>query len=809
MSDPGLQATDPAAGWELVWEGEHPDHEGHREALATLGNGYMATRGALAWATADGVHYPGTYVAGLYNRLASEVAGTTVEHESLVNLPSWLPVSFRPAGGEWLAPGHVEVLSNRLVLDLRRGLLQRHLRVRDGTGRATTVAERRLVSMAVPHLAALELTFTPENWSGRMEVRSGIDGAVTNSNVAEDRLLANRHFETTRTGDDGPETVWLEAATTWSQVHVAVAARARLDGASARRLVDGADAVAHELVFDVSEGEPVRLDKVAAVHTSRDLAVGEPVAAALASLADAGSFDDLATAHEQAWRHLWERCGLEVESRGDGHGAAVPALVRLHLFHLLQSASPHTVDVDAGIAARGLHGEGYRGHVFWDELFVFPFLNLRLPELTRALLLYRSRRLPAARREARALGRRGARFPWQSASDGTEQTPTGLFNPRSGRWMPDNSRRQHHVGLAVAWNVWQYHQTTADIGFLREHGAELLVEIARFWASLATEEATDGRFHIRGVMGPDEYHDGYPDRPGQGIDDNAYTNVLVSWLLQRAVEVRGLLDHHLADRQLWDRLAVTDDEVRAWERIAGHLSVPFHDDILSQFEGWERLAELDWAGYRRRYANIGRLDLILEAEGDATNRYKLTKQADVLMLFYLFSAPELQALLEHLGYRFDPATIPATIDYYLARTANGSTLSQLVHAWVLARGDRAHSWRLLGESLVADLDDTQGGTTREGIHLGAMAGGLDMLQRGYGGIEVRDDALWLDPHLPDEVASIAFDIVYRGHSLAVTIHPDRVSVTAEPCAAEPIRVVLAGQPFEVGPGQTIEVTRGP
>jgi trehalose/maltose hydrolase-like predicted phosphorylase len=805
VSDPGLRPTDSGTAWELTWEGHSRDHEGHREALTTLGNGYLATRGAVAWATADSVHYPGAYIAGLYNRLPSMVAGVIVEHESLVNLPNWLPVNFRPADGDWAAGPDVEVLSNRVVLDMRGGLLNRWLRLRDRTGRETSVTERRLVSMAAPHLAALELTLTPENWSGRMEILSGIDGGVTNSNVAEDQLLNNRHLQTARLGDDGAETVWLEAATSWSQVRIAVAARFRIDGASARRLVIDPDAVSHEITVDVAEGQPLRLEKVVAVHTSRDLAVGDPIAAALASLADAAGFDDLATAHKMIWRHLWERFGLEVVPR-NAHDARVPALLRLHLFHLLQTASLHTVDVDAGIGARGLHGEGYRGHVFWDELFVFPFLNLRLPELTRSLLLYRSRRLPAARREARALGRSGARFPWQSASDGSEQTPTGLFNPRSGRWMPDNSRRQHHVGLAVAWNVWQYYQTTADIQFLREHGAELLVEIARFWTSLATEERSGPRFHISGVMGPDEYHDGYPDRPGEGIDDNAYTNVLVSWLLQRTLEVRSLLNHHIADRQLWERLDVTDDEADRWDRIGRNLTVPFHMGLLSQFDGWERLAELDWAGYRSRYGNIGRLDLILEEEGDSTNRYQLAKQADVLMLFYLFSAPELQVLLEHLGYQFDPATIPATIDYYAARTTNGSTLSQLVHAWVSARRDRAGSWQLFGQSLVADLDDTQGGTTREGIHLGAMAGGLDLLQRGYCGIEVRENALWLDPRLPDEVTSIAFDIVYRGHSLAVAIHAETLTVTAEPCDADSIRVVLAGQSFDMKPGQTIEAT---
>jgi trehalose/maltose hydrolase-like predicted phosphorylase len=148
--------------------------------------------------------------------------------------------------------------------------------------------------------------------------------------------------------------------------------------------------------------------------------------------------------------------------------------------------------------------------------------------------------------------------------------------------------------------------------------------------------------------------------------------------------------------------------------------------------------------------------------------------------------------------------VPATIEYYQARTADGSTLNQVVNAWVLARGDRARSWRVLRESLVADLDDTQGGTTREGIHLGAMAGGLDMLQRGYGGIEVRDDALWFDPHLPDEVASLRFDLLYRGHSLAVSIGSTRLRVTAEPCAATPIRIVVAGRAYDLGPGETVE-----
>ena len=153
--------------------------------------------------------------------------------------------------------------------------------------------------------------------------------------------------------------------------------------------------------------------------------------------------------------------------------------LRLHVFHLLQTVSPHSIDLDVGIPARGLHGEAYRGHVFWDEMFVLPFLNLRLPEVARSMLLYRWRRLPQARASARSAGHRGAMFPWQSGATGREESQTLHLNPRSGRWLPDNSHLQRHIGLAVAYNTWRYYEATGDVDFLTEYGAELILSVAR------------------------------------------------------------------------------------------------------------------------------------------------------------------------------------------------------------------------------------------------------------------------------------------------------------------------------------------
>jgi trehalose/maltose hydrolase-like predicted phosphorylase len=294
-------------------------------------------------------------------------------------------------------------------------------------------------------------------------------------------------------------------------------------------LNEGASSIAQNFVIDAGEGEGITVEKVVSVMASRARGVYDPGRDAAQAVERAGSFERLLEHHALAWVHLWQRFDIKVETTEDSERAQV--ILRLHIFHLLQTVSTNTIDLDVGVPARGLHGEAYRGHVFWDELFIFPMLNLRLPTLTRSLLNYRYRRLGEARRGSAQAGHEGAMYPWQSGSDGREESQALHLNPRSGRWLPDNSRLQGHINIAVAYNVWQYFQVTNDMVFLRFRGAPMLIEVARFWAGVATYDRASGRYHIRGVMGPDEYHDGYPDRDEPGLDDNAYTNVMVVWHL--------------------------------------------------------------------------------------------------------------------------------------------------------------------------------------------------------------------------------------------------------------------------------------
>jgi alpha,alpha-trehalase len=788
--------------WLLTFDGYDPADEKRREALCTVGNGYLATRGAWRGCPAGDVHAPGTYLAGCYDRLRDERDGVVLENESLVNLPDWLPLSVAVGDGDWLGPETAELLAHQLELDLRRGVLTRRFRIRAAGGEVVTGVERRFVSMDSPHLAGLSLAVVVEGWSGRLRVRSAIDGTVTNSGVERYRALASQHL-TDVSAEALPDGVALvTAATAQSRIRIAVATRTTADRPGEWRT--GPDA-SHELVLDVRAGDVVAVQKTAAVFSSRDAAISEPATAAGEALV-AADFEEALGRHVLAWSRLWRRFDVDLAGSVDSTLAAV----RLNTFHLLQSVSPHTADVDAGVPARGLHGEAYRGHIFWDELFVFPVLTLRLPALTRALLLYRCRRLPAARRAAQEAGHAGAMYPWQSGSDGREESQRLHLNPLSGRWLPDATNLQRHVGLAVAYTMWQYVQATGDTDFLADHAAEVIIEVARFFASLASYDDGRDRFVIRGVVGPDEFHTGYPDAPYDGIDDNAYTNVMVSWLLRRAAEALEMLPP-TRRTELTESLGLRPEELDRWALLARRLHVPFHDGVISQFDGYDKLAELDWEHYRREYGDIRRLDRILEAQGLSVMDYRVSKQADVLMLLYLLPPGELCELLRGLGYDADSDLLKRTVRYYLDRTSHGSTLSALVHAWGLASLDRGEALRFLDQTLRSDSGEAgmHGGTTAEGIHLAAMAGSIDLLQRCFTGLSIdADDALRFAPSWPRELGELRMTLRYRRHQLAVRISDDSVRVTSEPCRADPIRVALRDRSVLLHPGDTVAFSNG-
>lgn len=794
--------------WQLVYEGFDPAGESLREALCTLGNGYFATRGAACETPATEHHYPGTYLAGGYNRLDTEVAGRTISNEDLVNFPNWMLLQLRVEDEEWFTIQASNLVSYRQVLDMQSGVLEREMTTRDQRGRETQVLCRRLVHMGDPHLAALQYRLTPLNWSGHITLRSALDGTVINAGVARYGDLNSQHLEVLERGAlEAPEAgVFLRVRTTQSRIEMVQAARTRLfmdDQALdlAPGFFDENGLVGQEFHATVEQHHCLSAEKIVAVYTSRDRGISEPLTDARGKLAAQENFESLLETHARTWEHLWRQWDIELNEGADSEQQAM----RLHIFHLLQSVSHNAIDLDVGVTARGLHGEAYRGHVFWDELFIFPFYNFRSPEITRSLLLYRYRRLDEARRNARENGFRGAMYPWQSGSNGREETQQVHLNPRSGEWGPDFSCYQRHVNIAIAYNILRYYTATADHDFMATYGFEMLLEIARYWASATAFNMDHGRYEIHGVMGPDEYHEKYPHSDMAGLKNNAYTNVMVVWVLEHALRlIEGMGTTQRAI--IRERLGLNDAELRRWQDITHKMCVPFlPNGLIAQFEGYEKLQEFDWAGYRERYGNIERLDRILKAEGDSPDRYKLAKQADVLMLFYLLPFNELQGLFQHLGYTLGDNATEQHVSYYRERTSHGSTLSKVVHAAVVDRFDRDFAWELFCGVLRSDVDDVQGGTTPEGIHLGAMAGSVDIAMRQYAGVSLDEEMISFEPRLPAALTHMGLRIRHRQHWFKLDIHPEKFQLSLE--ANTPARVQVYGEIQEIQPDHTREFPR--
>ena len=772
--------------WNLSYHGFKPEEERLREALTTVGNGYLGVRGAYVGTGIDGdVHYPGSYIAGLYNLQGTEVEGRTIYNNDFVNTPNWLRVDCIVHGGKALRPTEQTVTRWEHRLDMESATTGHLMEFKDEEGRETRIESNRFVSMDSPHLAVLDYTVTPLNYSGNVTIRSALDGDVINYGVERYRPLESKHLEAGKTSVAG-EDIRLESRTNRSKITISLQAHNELyvderlyEGD--RSVEEGSSLIAETFSLQVSQGRSYRLEKIVWIATDRPWPIEERDMPKLKVL----RYHELLASHRRKWRELWDRADMVVD--GDRF---VQRVSRLHVYHLLATASVHNDGMDVGLPARGLHGEAYRGHVFWDELYIAPFFNRVLPQVTRSHLLYRYRRLEEAREIARDAGYGGALYPWQSADTGERESQQLHYNPRSGEWDPDLSHLQRHISIVIAHNIWEYHFTTGDDEFMHQYGMEMLLEIARFWASAAEKEETDERYHITGVMGPDEFHEKYPDASYEngGFKDNAYTNVMVAWLLRKVgEEYRDM--NGTARQRLAEKIGFQDAELELWREIARGLAVVMDDQgILSQFDGYRRLKELDRDAYREQYDDTRRMDRILKAEGDSPDNYQISKQADTLMIWYILTPQEAAEVLKMMGYSVDDPyrLLRRNYEYYRPRTSHGSTLSYVVHSALLTYlpGNETDGWCWFLEAMRSDIYDTQGGTTLEGIHCGVMAGSLQIIVDNFAGLKVTPEEVVVMPELPKGWEKVSFLFRYRGEDYTVTVTSDRVRVVRHGGPAE-------------------------
>lgn len=794
--------------WSLTYTDYEPERETLREALTTLGNGYFATRGAGDFCHADKYHYPGTYFAGCYNRLKSIIAGEEIYNEDLVNAPNWLPILFKVNDNEWFDLTHYELLEYKQELNLRKGILNRHLHVRDREGRESQLHFERFVSMSNPHLACQRFTIIPLNWSDEITVQSGLDGSVINGGVARYHDLNSKHLEILKISSDKDNEISLVTRTSQSHIEIAYTAShfifENYEPISADSEVKiSSDSIYQFIRHGAKKNQAFTVEKRVILATNKDPASSDCLTDTqnILTYTHEENHQQLLDSHTQAWKNLWKRCDIKIIAQGEDQ-----RILRLHIFHLLQTVSKNSLDLDIGVPARGLHGESYRGHIFWDEVFIMPFYTFYFPEMARALMMYRYRRLNMARHLAHKAGYHGAMYPWQSASNGDETTQSVHLNPRSNTWMPDFSHYQRHVNAAIVYNVWQYYLMTHDINFLSDYGAEMVIEIARFWASIANYNKAIDRYEIHHVVGPDEYHEKYPKSNSPGVNNNAYTNIMAVWSLERALEIIQLLDQSRA-LELMTLLHLKEDELELWQNITTKMKIPFHDDhIISQFEGYENLPEFSWEKYLEKYGNIERLDRILKAENDSPDNYKVSKQADVLMLFYLFSEEELSALFSKLGYSFDRNILIDNIHYYLNRTSHGSTLSKVVLASLYQYIGEDLALRYYQDVLNSDIMDVQGGTTAEGVHLGAMASCVNITLMCFAGVAIKNNQLSFSPKLPSDMDQIQFSLQFRQHWLQIKVAKHSMVIKLQAGSDQNLPVLVNDQLYYLLKDQPVQIT---
>jgi kojibiose phosphorylase len=728
----GLVLSPPGAdpGWLLIEDGVDPAREREIESLFALGNGYLGTRASIG--EGGRFSHPATFIAGLY--VADEALGPR-----LAVLPHWLHVAVT-VEDQLLSPDAGRVLAHRRTLDLRRGLLWREWRQEDPSGRITRLAYRQLASLADRHLLLQSMAITAENYAGKIRLTARLGPSEATRTDVERR----RHEA---------EALVMRV----SGKEVAIAAASGLQGPAsstpAGREGGPEDGGEERWSWEADLGETVHLDRILAVFTSRDVASPAKAACDHLSSTRARGLRAAVGAHVDAWHGKWEAGDIRIV----GDEQAQRAL-RFAIYHLISAANPG--DDHVSIGARGLTGEAYRGRVFWDtEIYMLPFYVLTDPPAARALLMYRYHTLAAARRKAKAQGYDGALFAWESADTGDEVTPQRVVAPDGGLVVIRTGELEHHISADIAYGVWQYWRATGDDAFMLAAGAEMLVETARFWASRARVEP-DGHAHIRQVIGPDEYH--------ELVDDNAYTNGMAAFNLERAADVVDILTREQPDhwQRLTARLGITEDEPRKWRALAGKLTTGFDPAtrLFQQFAGYFRLEELDAAAHQSCPTPI---DVCLGAE--RVGRSKVIKQADVVALSAL------------LWDKWPVAVHAANFRYYEPRTAHGSSLSPALHALVAARlGDAALAQTYFRQAAEIDLANNMGNAAG-GVHMGALGGLWQAAVLGAAGLQVREDGIAIDPHLLPGWAELAFPVRWRGRLLRLRFEADprRIEVAVE------------------------------
>ena len=692
-----------------------------KETVFTIGNGYLGTRGTFD----EG--FPGEIAATLLHGVFDDVP---IGFTELANTPNWLDLRIY-IDGQTFRMDEGKILAYTRELDLRTATLRRQVTWLSPSGNTLRFEFERFASQANEHLLASRCRITSLDYSGMLEIRASLAGHVENSGWT--------HWNWQGQGRTKENIVYLCLQTKKTKISLCEAFDLKLVGAVSAREEFWDSTVAPEKVMQtyLQAGQSLYIEKLVSVFTSRDTKT--PKTSAIETLCSVQSkgYESLWGEHRTAWEEEWQNSNIIIE----GDDIADRAM-RYSLFQLLIAAPRH--DERVSIAAKSLSGFGYRGHTFWDtEIFILPFFTFTHPEIAGNLLRYRYHTLAGARKKAKEKGYEGACYAWESAASGEETTPRWAMLPDGELvhiWCGDI---ELHITVDVVFAIYQYWRVTADDDFMVNYGAEIILDTARFWGSRVEWHEELKRFEINDVIGPDENHD--------HVNNNAYTNVMVRWNLEKALEVFEWLGTTAPERVelLKKKLDLTSDRLAAWRNIIAHIYTGFDEEsgLFEQFSGYYKLQPLDLSALEPRTQSI---QSMLGIEG--AQKVQVIKLPDVLMLLYL------------LDHDYDGKILRANWNYYAHHTdlTYGSSLGPAIQAIMATRvGDIEQAYRLFMLAAGTDLEDKRGNAA-DGIHAATHGGLWQACIFGFGGLQLTTAEPIAFPHLPLGWNRLKFNIQYQG-----------------------------------------------
>ena len=704
-----------------------------RESQFALGNGFIGSRGILEELPFDS--RSGTYIAGLYDRIGSQVP-------ELVNLPN--PINLKiNRDGERIGANTMDILEHERVLDMRHGLIIRHTVYQDSHKKRFDYQSLRFISMHNKHIIGMQVYITSLDESVTLTVENLLDLSVTNVGFLTEGNKRHFRIEEVSQFDTGE---YLAVRTLGKNVLVAYGKSMIIEKNGSKRFVKGATTQIRLKknqtacltnifsIFKTEDKDSVRLRPVVKSFLKKSVRLG---------------FGCILQEHIVRWDKLWMASDIKIKG-----AEYLKKTLRFNIYHLLICGREG--NGESSIGAKTLSGEGYRGHVFWDaEIFMLPFFIYNRPKVAKNMLLYRYNRLNKARHIAESHGYRGAMFPWESAGSGEETTPPWAKNFDGSLIQIRTHEMEHHITADIAYAIHQYYIATQDKNFMIKYGFEMIFETARFWASRFERNSKSGKYEIKNVIGPDEFH--------EGVNNNAYTNymarsnLLVSYGMYQKMKKLCPKDFH----RLIKKINLKASEIKEWKRIIPNVYFKINKNgLIEQFDGYFKKRKVELRNLDKTpVQNIPKAVSLMDI-----GETQLVKQADVVMLLYLFSDNFKKDIKKKNFY------------YYLRRTLHKSSLSAAVHATLAAEiGDTKTAYRYFDIAANMDLSLMYGNTS-DGMHAAALGVTWQALVHGFAGTRIANGMLSIFPSMPEDWEELSFCLKWQGYNLNITASNNRVAI---------------------------------